>query len=634
MTSTNVITLHDAPKRVVSFPAEYSLGILTAHSPRFDLFIQDEFVTVRDLALGAAKGNIEVPTNVLLGLKLNSDSVSKIRELAIYNFDVISLDGLNLTARDIEGLLELPSLSSLRMTRMANDENLELVAKLTGLKHLDLSKSQITDVGLAKLANLVNLEELNLSGTAVVGPGLEALHSLKNLTRLDLSQTQITDQALNFATVFEALESLELSHTSITDQGLKHLKSLPSLVRIGMLETKVSPHIMRVRNFQNLRVPEQLEPEMLEGYNGFTGRMFTFLENKYRGRNFVASPLSVFLLLHLLAHAAAGSTKKAFQTALYASCGSLTSAESATSLLRELEAVNDCVKLWIANSIWLSKSFEVNPDFEELARLRYGAAFSNLDSDPSRSKEILNKWTEEQTAGLMKDFFSESDAQSMMLLVNVVYFKGFWQAPFSNALTRPRSFFLSDGTVKDCEFMHAEDHFDYLDCPGFECVSLPYEGNRVQMHFFLPKENLSVGQSIDFLRVNWIRVFAELERKRGKLALPKFKIDLEVELKPVFEYLGLSVLMQPQECCLPGLSPADKDYQLFVQDAKQKAYLKVDEKGTEAAAVTKILMASGGPPREIPDIFHLTFERPFFFLLRDSISGLVLFYGVVENPEK
>lgn len=634
MPSANVITIHDAPRRVISFPADTEFGILVLYPPKIDQLILDDFISVRDLTLGPAKGEMEVPTNVLVGLKLSRAGLPNLRKSIIYGFDVINFEGLwDLAAEDIEAILEMSNLSSVRMERMANDRVLDVVAKLTELRHLDLSNSAITDEGLAKLGNLINLEELNLAGTAIDGSGLQALSGLKKLVRLDLSRTRLNDEALPFVTAFDSLDRLEVSYTKVTDVGLKVLKLMPSLQQIGIRETKVSPHIREVKNFKALRVPEQLDPALMSGYAGFTGKFFSFLESLNSGSNFVASPLSVFLILHMLAHGAAGATKEAFQAALYAGCGSLPSAEAATSLLRELEGLNETVKIWIANSIWLSSSFEINSDFEELVRQRYGAVFSAMHSDSSQALGILNKWAEDQTEGLLSDVFTEADTRSTMLLANVVYFKGLWLDPFSFDGTRPRDFFLASGRVKECKFMHTDGFFDYLSCPGFDCISLPYKGERVQMHFFLPQKNLTMLQSIDFLKVNWSRVFSELRKKEGRLALPKFKIDIEVDLTAAFEHLGLSILLSDEHCSLPGLSPPALDYKLYVAAAKQRAYLKVDENGTEAAAVTKLIMSVGGMPRENPDKFDLAFDRPFFFVLRDSITGLVLFNGVVENPE-
>jgi serpin B len=375
--------------------------------------------------------------------------------------------------------------------------------------------------------------------------------------------------------------------------------------------------------------PEKLDGKLVRFQKLFAARLLSLISQGAPGENVIASPLSFFLALHLLSNGATGNTLAALKELLGPVLGNPEGAELAAAMCRELSNLNQDVELWIANSLWVNKNNDIKPGFVEAVMRKYGCMVASLDPlDPSSVMKV-NNWVSKQTKGLIPGVISYIDPGFLLILVNAVYFKGLWDKPFEAKHTIERVFHKSNGTTKTCKFMTKDSTFRYLKTDCFEAAVLPYKGKRTNMYLFLPKFGSTTKETVGYLEKNWESLFGLFQSRPGLVSLPKFEMTSSHDLNEVLKELGLGFLLVPGGPEFKNLTSSDDCY---VSDAIQKAFIKVDEKGTEAAAATAITMMYGSAsiPKEFK--FELILDRPFVYVIQDDISGMVLFYGTVEEP--
>ncbi len=580
--------------------------------------------------LGEARKVVEYPADCSLGLTLFNRAETRLEQLSPYGFEIIDLRHIfQLTSQDLEKLELLPTVSTLRFPKFTDDSLLAALGKITWLKRLTIDDTLITDEGLALLCNLTQLEELSLIGTNVTGAFLKDLSKLTKLRKLNLSRSKIKDESLAYLSAFTSLEELNLSETTVSNAGLPFLRALPSLFKINLNSTLTHDEVQRQSEPSKLVPPEDLDSELIRFQKLFAARFLSLLFQGAAGENVIASPLSFFLALHLLSNGATGNTLTALKELLGPVLGNPEGAELAAAVCRELSTLNQQVELWIANSLWVNKNKDIKPGFVESAMRKYGCMVASLDAlDPS-SVPTVNAWVSKQTKGLIPGIISYIDPYFLLILVNAVYFKGLWDEPFEVKLTTNRAFYLTNETTKICQFMNQDDYFRYLQTDCFEAAALPYKGKRTNMYVFLPKVGSTTKETVGYLEKNWESVFGLFKARPGLVSMPKFEMTSSHDLKPVLQELGLGCLLKSGSAEFQNLNDRSDCY---VSDAIQKAFIKVDEKGTEAAAATAITMMYGcaGIPKKLK--FELILDRPFVFVIQDDISGMVLFYGIVEEP--
>ena len=296
-------------------------------------------------------------------------------------------------------------------------------------------------------------------------------------------------------------------------------------------------------------------------------------------------------------------------------------------------------QLSVANSLWGQKGFPWRPEFLDLQRTRFGAGFKEADfrADPEAERTRINGWVQEQTRDRIKDLLPEGliTKQHRMVLANAVYFKGAWQDPFDPKLTRPRDFTQTDGTKTQVPTMYREGKFRmYVEArpdgrfqPEFQVAELPYKGGELSMVVLLPGQHdglpaLEAKLTRDAL-AGWLTQAQEVGD--ADLFLPKFRIETDaMMLREPLQKLGLVAAFDPAAADFTGLHTGGE--QLFLDFVVQKAFVDVNEEGTEAAAATAV----GG--REVSARLGFQATHPFLFLIRDTRRGTILFMGRVEKP--
>jgi serpin B len=297
------------------------------------------------------------------------------------------------------------------------------------------------------------------------------------------------------------------------------------------------------------------------------------------------------------------------------------------SILDALPNLDPKTLLEIANSIWVRKDFPVQPDFISVNRQFYYAEVRGLDFASPDAPGVINGWIGEKTHGRITNVIDRIDPAAVMFLINAVYFKGTWLYEFNPELTADDAFIKSDGTPTPCKMMKQKATLAYFETDQFQALDLPYGNGRFSMSIFLPKS----GQSLDafvtsFTPENWSVWRERFEPRETILQLPKFKLDYGIKLNDALTALGMGVAFVPGEADFGGINP---DAELFIHQVKHKTFVEVDEKGTEAAAVTvvEIGVTSVGPGNETV----MRVDRPFLFVIREKSSDALLFIGKIIN---
>jgi serpin B len=291
-------------------------------------------------------------------------------------------------------------------------------------------------------------------------------------------------------------------------------------------------------------------------------------------------------------------------------------------------------RLNIANSLWGQKDFNFLPDFLDRLAVNYGAGIRLVDfySAPEPSRLAINDWVSEQTEGKIKDLIPPNVINEMtrLVLANAIYFNAHWRYPFSPDVTRKAPFYLVDGSQVEVDRMKSSsfEFLPYVQGPGYQAVAFPYVGEEVSMVILLPAPGqfTAFEAGLNAQRLN--EILSAMQSNQVKLSLPKFKFESSYALKPVLEKMGMPDAFDPERADFSGMT-GGRD--LLISKVLHKAYIAVDEKGTEAAAATAVILVPVMGISASQEI-ELVIDRPFIFLIRDEPTGAILFVGRVLDP--
>ncbi len=365
----------------------------------------------------------------------------------------------------------------------------------------------------------------------------------------------------------------------------------------------------------------------------FSFKLYNELLKRRKGDNTFVSPASVMLALAMTYNGAAGTTQQAMARTLEIEGMSLEDVNRAFADLKSALAPADPkVQLKIANSLWARNGFTLNPSFIARNKQHYAAEIANLDfADPAAAKTI-NSWVSKNTEGKIDKIIDHINDGDVLFLINAIYFKGQWQFEFKKENTKPDVFRLAGGEQKQLPMMSQSSTYLYYKGKDFQSVVLPYGTGRVSMYVFLPDEQKGLDQfEKDLTPENWDTWMKSFQMYPGDLMLPRFKIEWESELNDPLKALGMEEAFDPARADFSQMAKVNSGDKLFISEVKQKSFCEVNEEGTVAAAVTSVtgMLTSVQKPREK---FVMKVDRPFFFAIRDNLTGVVLFMGSITNP--
>ena len=288
-------------------------------------------------------------------------------------------------------------------------------------------------------------------------------------------------------------------------------------------------------------------------------------------------------------------------------------------------------RLNIVNAIWGQKDYKFLSSFLDLLAENYGAGLRVLDfmNDPNASRETINQWVSDQTEGRIKDLIPEGSITPLtrLVLTNAIYFNAAWLSPFEEGATDPNgTFHLADGTSVTIPMMRNTESYGYMKSGNTLAVELPYDGFELSMVImtnttgnFSDFENALTFPSVE-------AILDELQYTQVALTMPKFEFESQFGLKEALQSMGMVIPFTPGEADFTGISTAEA---LQIDDVIHKAFVSVDEAGTEAAAATAVIVGTTSMPAEPVTV---TLDQPFVFLIRDIQTGAILFIGRVMNP--
>jgi serpin B len=286
-------------------------------------------------------------------------------------------------------------------------------------------------------------------------------------------------------------------------------------------------------------------------------------------------------------------------------------------------------RLNIVNAIWGQKDYEFLSDFLDVLAENYGAGLRILDfiTETEASRLIINEWVSDQTEGRIEDLIPQGaiDALTRLVLTNAIYFNAAWEYPFDEDVTADGPFYLPDGGQVIVPMMKQTESFGYTDGEGYQAVELQYDGGELSMVILLPETGnfQAFEEGLQAQKVD--DIISDLQPTHINLTMPHFEFDSEFSLKDTLADMGMPVAFSGGA----DFSGMTGNPELFISDVIHKAFVAVDEAGTEAAAATAVIMRLTAVP-EHPVEF--TIDHPFIFLIRDIETGAILFVGRVLNP--
>ena len=348
--------------------------------------------------------------------------------------------------------------------------------------------------------------------------------------------------------------------------------------------------------------------------------------------NIFFSPYSISTALAMTYGGARANTAKEMAQTLHFTLGQEKIPPAFADLeikLNEIQKQGE-VLLYVANSLWPQKDYPFRQDYLSLMRKDYGVAITPVDYVKAceEARKIINRWVEDKTKNKIKELIRKGDLDplTVLVLVNAIYFKGDWASQFDPELTKMKDFVLTDGQKKKIPIMEQKGNFGLRELEDAQILELPYVGNQLSMLIILPRELPGLQKIEDALSENNLRSWlSRLPREEVRVYLPKFKITWGTfELNEPLIALGMKDAFSRARADFTGMA---ETRELFISLVLHKAFIEVNEEGTEAAAATAVVMS-----KEIsrPRVFRA--DHPFLFLIRDNITGSILFLGRVVDP--
>lgn len=295
------------------------------------------------------------------------------------------------------------------------------------------------------------------------------------------------------------------------------------------------------------------------------------------------------------------------------------------ALISLLNQPGNGVQMNIANSIWLRKGTPFHSNFMKTNQEFYQAKVTELDFNNPEASDNINDWVNKNTNGKIPKVIESIDPTEVLILANAVYFNGGWKKEFQLSDTKEESFKQHDGSTKQVQMMVQTGTYEYLQEEEFQAIRLPYGDGQMDMLVILPDEASSLGALHDQLWADHSKWQQPFQQNEGEIKLPRFKIEYEKQLKEPLKALGMELPFDEMMADFSGMAPIPPN--LFISAVTHKTFVEVNEKGTEAAAVTAVEMAQASAPTDTP--FQMTINRPFFFAIEDRQTNAWLFVGSV-----
>jgi len=365
-----------------------------------------------------------------------------------------------------------------------------------------------------------------------------------------------------------------------------------------------------------------------------------YAKARVQSGNLALSPISISTALTMTWAGARGDTAAQMKKVLHAEGEPGQAMDVAGKLLASFGGEGSKVTLRVANRLFGEKTYAFEQAYLDRTKAAFGAPLEGLDFkhafEPSRTH--INDWVAKQTQDRIKNLIPTGglSGETRLVLTNAIYFLGDWMTPFKQESTRPAPFHATATATSDVPTMNQVANFRFAATDGVKLLEMPYEGGEVAMTFVLPDAVAGLDAVEKRLSPEvldrWVRA---MQPEKVLVALPKFEINpaSSLALGDLLKSLGMPLAFDPDKADFTAIAnppkPADR---LYISQVFHKAFVKLDEKGTEAAAATAVVMARAGSAAPSKPPAELRADHPFLFVLRHVSSGAILFMGRVNDP--
>ncbi|HEY5492051.1 MAG TPA: serpin family protein [Gemmatimonadaceae bacterium] len=374
------------------------------------------------------------------------------------------------------------------------------------------------------------------------------------------------------------------------------------------------------------------EIRVRDAANAFAFALWGRINAGQRDTNVFVSPLSASFALGMTLNGAANQTADQMRSALQFGGASLADINGGyKSLIALLTSLDPGVQMQIANSIWYRQEFPFRQAFFDTTKVYFDATVRGLNfSDVAASLAAINGWVSTATNGKIPSVLDDIQAHQVMFLINAIYFKGSWRAKFDPAKTTASTFSAAGNVAQPVQLMHRLDSLAYAELPTYQAADLPYGNAAFTMTVLLPKAGTDVETLASSLTpAVWQALAASFRTTKVDLFLPRLTLKYERRLNGDLQALGMIVPFVAGGADFTLMAPAPAGNQLFIDFVKQNTFVDINEEGTEAAAVTTV----GVGATSMPVYPVMRVDRPYLFVLRERLTGTVLFMGkIVRMP--
>jgi serpin B len=390
---------------------------------------------------------------------------------------------------------------------------------------------------------------------------------------------------------------------------------------------------------QTLPVPTPPAPSpdqaaVVQGNNAFAVDLYGHL--RAEGGNLFFSPESISTAFAMAFAGARGDTATEMASAFHFTLPPDRLHPAMGALLAGMNAAHPSYELHVADALWAEKNFAFLDDFLKLTSTHYGAGFNRVDFEgsPEAARKTINQWVEQKTEDKIQDLIPPGGVgpATRLVLTNAIYFKGSWESPFDKAQTRDEDFHLSVAQTVKAPLMHITQKLGYCDGGTFKAIDIPYKSRELSMIVLLPNDVAGLPALEQSLTAAGLKQWLDKLQvgPRVVLTLPKFRMSQRFELEGTLARMGMAQAFQAKSADFSAMT-GKRDF--WISAAIHKAYVDVNEEGTEAAAATGIMVGAMAVARPQPPIVFRA-DHPFLFLIRDNRSGAILFMGRVADPTK
>ncbi len=367
---------------------------------------------------------------------------------------------------------------------------------------------------------------------------------------------------------------------------------------------------------------------IIESGNEFAFDIFgNVIENATPVQNVMISPLSISYALSMTINGATGETRDAMQEALRISgIDQETLNKSYKALTSALLNIDKRVLISIANSVWTEDDFEVKKAFIDVLTSYYDAESKAFDIGDPSAPGLMNSWIEEKTNGLIKEMISELPDNTVMLLINAIYFKGQWKLQFDESKTVDEAFFKTGSSQVTVPMMKQKKDFKVFAGDGFKIAEFPYGQGNYVMDVILPDDKEGLNSTLALINSSdyqlWVNQMTEQEIE---VTFPRFKYGYKRTLKDILSDMGMGIAFTE----FADFSNISEQYDLLLNDVAHQTFIETNEEGTEAAAATVVTVGTTSMP---PPPLEFRMDHPFLYIIRETSTNSILFVGRVSDP--